>query len=124
MPCTETQGICYSLLMLFYRNFILWKWGEVAYHFSYQLRNAVGSQTCCILDHILIGVSTFSLESSSPESAMHSELHLCTLPSKEEEIAGLPVASVLQAFAILGELRTKLKSFGKTDLVSTQLLQP
>lgn len=55
---------------------------------------------------------------------MHSELHLCTLPSKEEEIAGLPVASVLQAFAILGELRTKLKSFGKTDLVSTQLLQP
>uniref|UniRef100_A0A8B9TJ00 Zw10 kinetochore protein n=1 Tax=Anas platyrhynchos TaxID=8839 RepID=A0A8B9TJ00_ANAPL len=72
-----------------------------------------------------------SKESSSPESAMHSELHLCTLPSKEEEIAGLPVASVLQAFAILGELRTKLKSFGQLllkyilkPLISYPSLQP
>lgn len=46
---------------------------------------------------------------------MHSELHLHTMSSKEEEIAGPPVASVLQAFAVLGELHTKLKIFGKTD---------
>lgn len=59
--------------------------------------------------------SSFSLESSSPESAMLSELHLRTVPSKEEETAGPPVASVLQAFAVLGELHTKFKSFGKMD---------
>jgi len=53
---------------------------------------------------------------------MHSELHLCTLPSKEEEIAGPPVASVLQAFAVLGELHTKLKTFGKADLAFSVVL--
>lgn len=46
---------------------------------------------------------------------MHSELHLHTVPSKEEETAGPPVASVLQAFAVLGELHAKFKSFGKMD---------
>lgn len=45
---------------------------------------------------------------------MHSELHLHTVPSKEET-AGPPVASVLQAFAVLGELHAKFKSFGKMD---------
>uniref|UniRef100_A0A8B9I7J3 Centromere/kinetochore protein zw10 homolog n=1 Tax=Anser brachyrhynchus TaxID=132585 RepID=A0A8B9I7J3_9AVES len=72
-----------------------------------------------------------SKESSSLESVMHSELHLCTLPSKEEEIAGPPVASVLQAFAVLGELRTKLKIFGQLllkyilkPLISYPSLQP
>ncbi|XP_035411559.1 centromere/kinetochore protein zw10 homolog [Cygnus atratus] len=72
-----------------------------------------------------------SKESTSLESVMHSELHLCTLPSKEEEIAGLPVASVLQAFAVLGELRTKLKIFGQLllkyilkPLISYPSLQP
>ncbi|OXB75936.1 UNVERIFIED_CONTAM: hypothetical protein H355_012904 [Colinus virginianus] len=62
-----------------------------------------------------------SKETISPESVMHSELHLSTLPSKEEEIAGPPVASVLQAFAVLGELRTKLKTFGKADLAFSVL---
>uniref|UniRef100_A0A8C2TKB9 Zw10 kinetochore protein n=1 Tax=Coturnix japonica TaxID=93934 RepID=A0A8C2TKB9_COTJA len=72
-----------------------------------------------------------SKETIGPESVIHSELHLCTLPSKEEEIAGPPVASVLQAFAVLGELRTKLKTFGKLllkyilkPLISYPFLQP
>ncbi|KAM9369899.1 centromere/kinetochore protein zw10 homolog [Phaethornis superciliosus] len=70
-------------------------------------------------------------ESSSLESVMHSELHLHTVPSKEEEIAGPPVASVLQAFAVLGELHTKLKIFGQLllkyilkPLISYPSLQP
>ncbi|NXW90070.1 ZW10 protein, partial [Alopecoenas beccarii] len=63
-----------------------------------------------------------SKESSSLESAMHSELHLHTLPSKEEEIAGPPVASVLQAFAVLGELHAKLKTFGQ--LLLKYILKP
>ncbi|XP_030320710.1 centromere/kinetochore protein zw10 homolog [Calypte anna] len=72
-----------------------------------------------------------SKESSSLESVMHSELHLHTVPSKEEEIAGPPVASVLQAFAVLGELHTKLKIFGQLllkyilkPLISYPSLQP
>ncbi|KFV92612.1 Centromere/kinetochore protein zw10, partial [Eurypyga helias] len=63
-----------------------------------------------------------SKESSSLESVLHAELHLRTLPSKEEEIAGPPVASVLQAFAVLGELHTKLKSFGQ--LLLKYILKP
>ncbi|NXL31943.1 ZW10 protein, partial [Glaucidium brasilianum] len=62
-----------------------------------------------------------SKESSSLESVMHSELHLHTLPSKEE-IAGPPVASVLQAFAVLGELHAKLKIFGQ--LLLKYILKP
>ncbi|NXT22138.1 ZW10 protein, partial [Syrrhaptes paradoxus] len=62
-----------------------------------------------------------SKESSSLESVMHSELHLHTVPSKEE-IAGPPVASVLQAFAVLGELHTKLKIFGQ--LLLKYILKP
>uniref|UniRef100_A0A672V7I0 Centromere/kinetochore protein zw10 homolog n=1 Tax=Strigops habroptila TaxID=2489341 RepID=A0A672V7I0_STRHB len=72
-----------------------------------------------------------SKESSSLESVVHSELHLHTVPSKEEEIAGPPVASVLQAFAVLGELHTKLKIFGQLllkyilkPLISYPSLQP
>ncbi|XP_065508090.1 centromere/kinetochore protein zw10 homolog isoform X2 [Caloenas nicobarica] len=72
-----------------------------------------------------------SKESSSLESAMHSELHLHTVPSKEEEIAGPPVASVLQAFAVLGELHAKFKIFGQLllkyilkPLISYPSLQP
>ncbi|KAK2530362.1 Zw10 [Columba livia] len=71
-----------------------------------------------------------SKESSSLESAMHSELHLHTVPSKEET-AGPPVASVLQAFAVLGELHAKFKSFGQLllkyilkPLISYPSLQP
>ncbi|XP_010184204.1 PREDICTED: centromere/kinetochore protein zw10 homolog [Mesitornis unicolor] len=72
-----------------------------------------------------------SKESSSLESALHSELHLGTVPSKEEEVAGPPVASVLQAFAVLGELHAKLKIFGQLllkyilkPLISYPSLQP
>uniref|UniRef100_A0A8C3JZ58 Centromere/kinetochore protein zw10 homolog n=1 Tax=Calidris pygmaea TaxID=425635 RepID=A0A8C3JZ58_9CHAR len=71
-----------------------------------------------------------SKESSSLESAMHSELHLHTVPS-EKKISGPPVASVLQAFAVLGELHTKLKIFGQLllkyilkPLISYPSLQP
>ncbi|NXS52354.1 ZW10 protein, partial [Brachypteracias leptosomus] len=60
--------------------------------------------------------------SSSLESALHSELHLHTVPAKEEEVSGPPVASVLQAFAVLGELHTKLKSFGQ--LLLKYILKP
>ncbi|XP_065553044.1 centromere/kinetochore protein zw10 homolog isoform X2 [Lathamus discolor] len=59
---------------------------------------------------------------SSLESVVYSELHLHTVSSKEEEIAGPPVASVLQAFAVLGELHTKLKIFGQ--LLLKHILKP
>ncbi|NXO00365.1 ZW10 protein, partial [Rhinopomastus cyanomelas] len=62
-----------------------------------------------------------SKESSSLESVMHSELHLHMVPSKED-IAYLPTTSVLQAFAILGELHTKLKIFGQ--LLLKYILKP
>ncbi|XP_010132913.1 PREDICTED: centromere/kinetochore protein zw10 homolog, partial [Buceros rhinoceros silvestris] len=72
-----------------------------------------------------------SKEGSSLESAVRTELHLYTVPSKEEEMAGPPLASVLQAFAVLGELRTKLKAFGQLllkyilkPLISYPSLQP
>ncbi|NXG63756.1 ZW10 protein, partial [Hemiprocne comata] len=71
-----------------------------------------------------------SKESSSLESVMHSELHLHTVPPKEK-VAGPPVAAVLQAFAVLGELHTKLKIFGQLllkyilkPLISYPSLQP
>ncbi|NXL51082.1 ZW10 protein, partial [Podilymbus podiceps] len=63
-----------------------------------------------------------SKESSSLKSVTGSELHLRTVPSKEEEIAGPPVASVLQAFAVLGELHNKLKIFGQ--LLLKYILKP
>ncbi|NWR35707.1 ZW10 protein, partial [Tachuris rubrigastra] len=60
---------------------------------------------------------------SSLEAVVHSELHLHTMPSKEEEeVAGPPVASVLQALAILGELHTRLKAFGQ--LLLKYILKP
>ncbi|XP_025896051.1 centromere/kinetochore protein zw10 homolog [Nothoprocta perdicaria] len=62
-----------------------------------------------------------SKASSSLESALASELHLCTVPS-EEGLAGPPVASVLQAFAVLGELHSKLKTFGQ--LLLKHILKP
>ncbi|NXR06457.1 ZW10 protein, partial [Semnornis frantzii] len=72
-----------------------------------------------------------SKESSSLESVLHSELHLHTVPPKEEEVAGPPVAAVLQAFAVLGQLQAKLKIFGQLllkyilkPLVSYPSLQP
>ncbi|XP_012514599.1 PREDICTED: centromere/kinetochore protein zw10 homolog [Propithecus coquereli] len=55
-----------------------------------------------------------SKDTSSLESCLQTELHLCTEQSqKEEKIPMPPISSVLLAFSILGELHTKLKSFGK-----------
>ncbi|CAM4613130.1 centromere/kinetochore protein zw10 homolog isoform X1 [Lepidochelys kempii] len=63
-----------------------------------------------------------SKEISSAETVMQTELHLCTMPLKEDQIAGPPVASVLQAFAVLGELHTRLKLFGQ--LLLKYILKP
>ncbi|XP_071432437.1 centromere/kinetochore protein zw10 homolog [Pithys albifrons albifrons] len=68
---------------------------------------------------------------SSLEAVVHSELRLHMVPSKEEEVAGPPVVSVLQALAVLGELHTRLKTFGQLllkyilkPLISYPSLQP
>uniref|UniRef100_A0A670KKI8 Centromere/kinetochore protein zw10 homolog n=1 Tax=Podarcis muralis TaxID=64176 RepID=A0A670KKI8_PODMU len=53
-----------------------------------------------------------SKEAGSLESAMETELHLCKVLSKEDVVPGPTVASVLQAFAILDELRLKFRHFG------------
>ncbi|KAM8795659.1 centromere/kinetochore protein zw10 homolog [Eudromia elegans] len=62
-----------------------------------------------------------SKASSSLESVLASELHLHTVLS-EEQIAGPPVSSVLQAFAVLGELHTRLRTFGQ--LLLKHILKP
>ncbi|XP_007934793.1 centromere/kinetochore protein zw10 homolog [Orycteropus afer afer] len=55
-----------------------------------------------------------SKDTSSLESCLQTELHLCTEQSQKEENTPVPsISSVLLAFSILGELHTKLKSFGK-----------
>nr|XP_006133681.1 centromere/kinetochore protein zw10 homolog [Pelodiscus sinensis] len=60
-----------------------------------------------------------SKEISSAETVMQTELHLHTMPVKDDQITG---ASVLQAFAILGELRFRLKHFGQ--LLLKYILKP
>ncbi|XP_075402731.1 centromere/kinetochore protein zw10 homolog [Tenrec ecaudatus] len=54
-----------------------------------------------------------SKDTSSWDSCLETELHLCTESPKEEKTPVPPVSSVLLAFSILGELHPKLKSFGK-----------
>ncbi|XP_028639586.1 centromere/kinetochore protein zw10 homolog isoform X2 [Grammomys surdaster] len=55
-----------------------------------------------------------SKDTSSLESCLQTELHLCTEQPEKEEVTPLPsIASVLLAFSILGELPTKLKLFGQ-----------
>lgn len=55
-----------------------------------------------------------SKDPNSLDSCLQTELHLCTEQSqKEEKISIPPISSVLLAFSILGELHTKLKSFGQ-----------
>ncbi|NXA04818.1 ZW10 protein, partial [Sapayoa aenigma] len=68
---------------------------------------------------------------SSVEAVVQSELHLHTVPSKEEEVSSPPVVSLLQAFAVLGELHSRLKTFGQLllkyilkPLISYPSLQP
>ncbi|KAM7030233.1 centromere/kinetochore protein zw10 homolog [Acridotheres tristis] len=50
--------------------------------------------------------------SSSLEAVVLSELHLHTVPPQDKDTAVPPVAAVLQALAVLGELHYKLKDFG------------
>ncbi|XP_003472868.2 centromere/kinetochore protein zw10 homolog [Cavia porcellus] len=54
-----------------------------------------------------------SKDTSSLEFCLKTELHLCTEESQDEKAPTPPIASVLLAFSILGELHTKLKSFGQ-----------
>lgn len=55
-----------------------------------------------------------SKDTSNLESCLQTELHVCTEQSEQEEKTPVPsISSVLLAFAILGELPTKLKSFGQ-----------
>ncbi|KAM4704305.1 centromere/kinetochore protein zw10 homolog [Rhinophrynus dorsalis] len=63
-----------------------------------------------------------SKDQSSLEMVLKTELHLCTLPSDDENISGPLLGSVLQAFAILGELNTKLKFF--SQLLLNYILKP
>ncbi|NXD30264.1 ZW10 protein, partial [Spelaeornis formosus] len=60
--------------------------------------------------------------SSSLEAVMLSELHLHTVPPQEEDTAVPPVAAVLQALAVLGELHSRLKDFGQ--LLLQYILEP
>ncbi|KAJ7305262.1 hypothetical protein JRQ81_011177 [Phrynocephalus forsythii] len=63
-----------------------------------------------------------SKELSSLESATQTELHLCTVLPKEDVAMGPTVGAVLQAFAVLGELRSKFKQFGQ--LLLKHILKP
>ncbi|NWW72055.1 ZW10 protein, partial [Climacteris rufus] len=72
-----------------------------------------------------------SKEGSSLEALVLSELHLHTVPAQQEGPAAPPIAAVLQALAVLGELHSKLKVFGQLllkyvlkPLVSYPSLQP
>ncbi|KAH0623348.1 hypothetical protein JD844_031587, partial [Phrynosoma platyrhinos] len=66
--------------------------------------------------------TTSSLETGSLESATQTELHLSTALPKDGMVTGPTVASVLQAFAILGELRSKFQHFGQ--LLLKYILKP
>ncbi|KAF7236947.1 hypothetical protein EYD10_16342 [Varanus komodoensis] len=55
-------------------------------------------------------------ETGSLEAAVGTELHLRTVLPEAELVAGVAVASVLQAFAILGELRLRFKHFSQSLL--------
>lgn len=55
-----------------------------------------------------------SKDTSSLESCLQTELHLYTEQSQNEDKTPMPpTSSVLLAFSVLGELHTKLKSFGQ-----------
>ncbi|NWZ85622.1 ZW10 protein, partial [Poecile atricapillus] len=60
--------------------------------------------------------------SSSLEAVVLSELHLHTLLPQDEDTAVPPVAAVLQALAVLGELHSRLKDFGQ--LLLQYILKP
>uniref|UniRef100_A0A8D0H0J3 Centromere/kinetochore protein zw10 homolog n=1 Tax=Sphenodon punctatus TaxID=8508 RepID=A0A8D0H0J3_SPHPU len=57
-----------------------------------------------------------------PQSKGVTELHLCTKLPEKDKTASSAVASVLQAFAVLGELNAKLKLFGR--LLLKHILKP
>ncbi|NXA74573.1 ZW10 protein, partial [Thryothorus ludovicianus] len=60
--------------------------------------------------------------SSSLEAVVLSELHLHTVPPQDKDTAVPPLAAVLQALAVLGELHSKLKGFGR--LLLQYILKP
>ncbi|NWR45342.1 ZW10 protein, partial [Regulus satrapa] len=60
--------------------------------------------------------------SSSLEAVVLSELHLHTVSPQDEDTAVPPVAAVLQALALLGDLHSKLKDFGQ--LLMQYILKP
>lgn len=55
----------------------------------------------------------FCLDLDDLESAIQTELHLRTVLPTKDVAAGPTVGAVLQALAVLGELRLKFKHFGK-----------
>ncbi|XP_075460164.1 centromere/kinetochore protein zw10 homolog isoform X2 [Ascaphus truei] len=61
-------------------------------------------------------------EPSAQDMVMQTELHLYTPPSSEDAVSGPLLGSLLQAFAILGELHTKLKCF--SQLLLNYILKP
>ncbi|XP_067326909.1 centromere/kinetochore protein zw10 homolog [Anolis sagrei] len=63
-----------------------------------------------------------SKEVGSLESATRTELRLSSVLPKDGPVTGPSVASVLQAFALLGELRSKFQHFGR--LLLTHILKP
>ncbi|XP_042332095.1 centromere/kinetochore protein zw10 homolog [Sceloporus undulatus] len=63
-----------------------------------------------------------SKEIGSLESATQTELHLSKALPKDGMVTGPTVTSVLRAFAILGELRSKFKLFGQ--LLLKHILKP
>ncbi|NXU11492.1 ZW10 protein, partial [Pardalotus punctatus] len=63
-----------------------------------------------------------SKESSSLEAAVLSQLHCHTVPPQDQDTAVPSVTAVLQALAVLGELRSKLKDFGQ--LLLQYILKP
>ncbi|XP_073513099.1 centromere/kinetochore protein zw10 homolog [Phyllobates terribilis] len=63
-----------------------------------------------------------SKDYSSLEMVLKTELHLCVLPSPDDTSSAPILGSVLQAFAILGELNTKMKFF--SQLLLNYILKP
>ncbi|NXQ35541.1 ZW10 protein, partial [Alaudala cheleensis] len=60
--------------------------------------------------------------SSSLKAVELSELHLHTVPAQDRDTAVPPVAAVLQALAVVGELHSRLKVFGQ--LLLQYILKP
>ncbi|ELW64266.1 Centromere/kinetochore protein zw10 like protein [Tupaia chinensis] len=68
----------------------------------------------CLEEKLIVWKFPPSKDTSGLEFCLQTELHLCTEQSQKEEKTPVPpIGSVFLAFSILGELHTKLKSFGQ-----------